>query len=250
MAKPDSVIDPMSPPLPLTASTRTGLPVNGSFNSNFELVFPPPKFVIRRSAPSRLERYRNSPKGLSSRLRAQRSSHRSLSRSSFCVSGINDLRVVSEPRELPIPFLGLTGLKNLDGEGAIHHGTDFRKRGGHSGRKNLHGDVSQCRGLGGASQYTPAGGVRCERIQQTILGTATDDSNLPDRLAGDSFQIDENLPILEGQAFKHRSDICAGRRWLGLPRLHAKCVDRAWHVDRVKEGLVVRINEVTKLRLA
>ena len=45
-----------SPPLPFTASTRTGLPVNGSGKSIFELVLPPPKLVMRRSAPSRLER--------------------------------------------------------------------------------------------------------------------------------------------------------------------------------------------------
>ena len=58
-AKPDSLIEPKSPPLPLTASTCTGLPENGSASVILELVLPPPKFVILRSAPSRFERYRS-----------------------------------------------------------------------------------------------------------------------------------------------------------------------------------------------
>jgi hypothetical protein len=49
-------IERRSPPLPLTAITRDGFPVSGSGSSNFELVLPPPKLVIRRSSPSRFER--------------------------------------------------------------------------------------------------------------------------------------------------------------------------------------------------
>ena len=53
---PEAPIDRRSPPLPFTASTRTGSPVSGSGSVNFELVLPPPKFVMRRSAPSRFDR--------------------------------------------------------------------------------------------------------------------------------------------------------------------------------------------------
>ncbi len=55
-AKPAGPIDRRSPPLPFTAITRVGAPVNGSGSSNFELVLPPPKLVMRRSAPRRFER--------------------------------------------------------------------------------------------------------------------------------------------------------------------------------------------------
>ena len=55
-AKPEVPIERRSPPLPFTAITRCGSPVSGSGRSNFELVLPPPKLVMRRSAPSRFER--------------------------------------------------------------------------------------------------------------------------------------------------------------------------------------------------
>src|SRR5271154_643926 len=51
---------PRSPPLPFTHRIFFVLPSNGSTSSSLELVFPPPKFVIRRSDPSRFDRYRKS----------------------------------------------------------------------------------------------------------------------------------------------------------------------------------------------
>src|ERR1700729_4591211 len=48
---------PKSPPLPFTQRTCFVLPSSGSTCSSFELVFPPPKFVIRRSDPNRFDRY-------------------------------------------------------------------------------------------------------------------------------------------------------------------------------------------------
>ena len=42
VAKPSSFIEPISPPEPLTHSTSTGLPVNGSVSMTFADVLPPP----------------------------------------------------------------------------------------------------------------------------------------------------------------------------------------------------------------
>ena len=49
-------MDPRSPPEPFTHRTVASWPVSGSFWMTFAEVFPPPKFVIRRSEPSRFER--------------------------------------------------------------------------------------------------------------------------------------------------------------------------------------------------
>jgi len=46
---------PRSPPDPFTHSTCFTNPSTGSTCSSFELVFPPPKLVIRRSLPSKFE---------------------------------------------------------------------------------------------------------------------------------------------------------------------------------------------------
>src|SRR6266851_9909953 len=50
---------PISPPLPLIHKTVVLLPSSGSISSILELVFPPPKFVIRKSDPNKLDRYRS-----------------------------------------------------------------------------------------------------------------------------------------------------------------------------------------------
>src|SRR5437660_7127347 len=65
----------MSPPLPLIQSTFRLAPSSGSAPRIFELVFPPPKFVMRKSDPKRLDRYRSNSGA--SKLRATFSSHRS-----------------------------------------------------------------------------------------------------------------------------------------------------------------------------
>src|SRR6185312_12285960 len=76
---------PRSPPDPLTHSTSTGAPVNGSTSVIFELVLPPAKFVMRRSEPSRLDRYRKS--SASSRVAATVGSHRSSRNASPAAEG-------------------------------------------------------------------------------------------------------------------------------------------------------------------
>src|SRR6266852_8648347 len=72
---------PRSPPLPLIHRTVAFLPSRGSNSSILELVFPPPKFVMRKSDPNRLDLYRRS--SASSRLLAIRSSQRSSRNWSF-----------------------------------------------------------------------------------------------------------------------------------------------------------------------
>ncbi len=55
-ASPLSLILPRSPPLPLIHKTSSCFPLSGSTCWIFELVFPPPKLVMRRSEPSRFDR--------------------------------------------------------------------------------------------------------------------------------------------------------------------------------------------------
>src|SRR4051794_15306952 len=66
---------PRSPPLPFTHKIFTVWPVRGSTSSILELVLPPAKLVMRRSEPSRFERYRS--KSGSSSLSATAGSQRS-----------------------------------------------------------------------------------------------------------------------------------------------------------------------------
>src|SRR5882672_10779318 len=118
IAKPGVPIERRSPPLPFTASTRVGSPVSGSGSSSFELVLPPPKLVMRRSAPSRLERYRSNSSGRASSAAASRSSQR------FCrnfvsivaVSGTGELHVLLKPPVLRIPAVRRQRLESLDRE--------------------------------------------------------------------------------------------------------------------------------------
>src|SRR5258706_5156778 len=63
----------MSPPLPLIQRTFRLAPSSGSASRIFELVFPTPKFVMRKSDPKRLDRYRSNSGA--SKLRATFSSH-------------------------------------------------------------------------------------------------------------------------------------------------------------------------------
>src|SRR2546421_8228102 len=72
---------PISPPLPLIHKTVVLLPSSGSTSSILELVFPPPKFVIRKSDPNKLDRYRSN--SAPSRLLAIWSSQRSSRYRSF-----------------------------------------------------------------------------------------------------------------------------------------------------------------------
>src|SRR5438128_8099692 len=109
---------PKSPPLPFTARTRTDLPVNGSRISIFELVLPPPKFVMRRSAPSRFDRYRSSSSGRDSSEAASRASHRSARNfvPAVTLSGTGQLHVLAETGVLRVPPIGGRRLESLGGE--------------------------------------------------------------------------------------------------------------------------------------
>ena len=56
VANPLSLMLPRSPPLPLIHRTFFLFAAEGSICWIFELVFPPPKFVMRRSEPNKFER--------------------------------------------------------------------------------------------------------------------------------------------------------------------------------------------------
>src|SRR5918999_6179532 len=107
MAKPLVPIDRRSPPLPFTASTRSGVPVSGSGSSNLELVLPPPKLVIRRSAPRRFERYLRRSSGAPARDAASRSSHRSRRNlvATVTASDTGELHVLLEPMIVRVPHI-------------------------------------------------------------------------------------------------------------------------------------------------
>src|SRR5208283_3325467 len=127
---PASVIDPRSPPLPFTASTRTDLPLNGSGSSILELVFPPPKLVMRKSAPSRFERYRKRASGLPANVSPSATVHRSFRCvvslvSRITISGINASAILLKTFRLLVPFVGFQRFKNFGGEGSIHNSANF-----------------------------------------------------------------------------------------------------------------------------
>src|SRR6186713_473671 len=151
-ANPLVPIDRKSPPLPFTASTRAGNPETGSVRSNFELVLPPPKLVIRKSAPSRLDRYLRSSKGRCSSAAASFSSHKSCSSPAVAVderaaasesaersgdrgpsasdavgepagaeplgssSDTHDLPILLEPAVVRRPAIGRDRIESLDGK--------------------------------------------------------------------------------------------------------------------------------------
>ena len=71
--KPSSLMLPRSPPEPFTHSTSTAAPLSGSVMPILAEVLPPPKLVMRRSEPSRLERYSSRSGSLMAAARA--SSH-------------------------------------------------------------------------------------------------------------------------------------------------------------------------------
>src|SRR6266446_1654567 len=75
---------PRSPPLPFTQRICFVFPSSGSACSSFELVFPPPKFVIRRSEPSKFDRYRSNS-GASSFAATTSSQRSSRNRNPLCV---------------------------------------------------------------------------------------------------------------------------------------------------------------------
>ena len=100
----------------------------------------------------------------------------------------------------------------------------------------------------GPARHSSSGGVRSQLVQQAILRSAADDTNLLDVLSTHLFQITKNQAVFECEAFQNGSYICAGflRNWLMGSR--AELVDGREHIRRAQEGLVIGIDEVTERR--
>src|SRR5258708_1128608 len=90
---------PRSPPLPFTQRICFVIPSRDAICSRFELVFPPPKFVIRRSEPSKFDRYLSNS-GASSFAATASSQRSSRNRSPLCAVMCQPLsyRPKSRPR--------------------------------------------------------------------------------------------------------------------------------------------------------
>src|SRR4029079_8012778 len=143
-AKPPVPIDRRSPPLPFTASTRAGRPDTGSVRSNFELVLPPPKFVIRRSAPNRFERYRSNSSGRSASPAAIFSSQRSSSKpDAATVLDTHDLPILLKPAVVRGPAIARRGIESLDRKGLFDDRPRLGERAHRAGREQLHRDVAE-----------------------------------------------------------------------------------------------------------
>src|SRR5215467_14566025 len=187
IANPVAAIDRRSPPLPFTAMTRRGSPVRGSGRSNFELVLPPPKFVMRRSAPRRFERYCNRSSGLLLRTSALPSSHRFCSKL-VAVSRAGISHIIPKTRVVCIPSARRPRLKSLQSARPVDHLASRGERWRGSGREHLHRDVAERGGLRGSGDHSAAGGVRCELVQQAILRSAADYANFFEPDSGQSFE--------------------------------------------------------------
>src|SRR4029077_14187257 len=174
MAKPLRSIERRSPPLPLIAMTRDVLPVRGALTSSFELVLPPPKFVMRRSAPSRLERYRRSSSASAESAVASRSSHR-FSRylvAGLTLSGKGQLHVLSDARVLGVPSFEVLRLESLDGKRALDDPPRASERRNGVGRHHRHRDVPEGGRFDGPGRDGTAGRVRRELVQQSVARSA------------------------------------------------------------------------------
>src|SRR6266542_1410981 len=113
--------------------------------SNFELVFPPPKFVIRRSAPSRFDRYRSKSSGRPSSFAASASSQRFF-RYFVSVADVSDTdhrHVFLESRVLLVPRVGRSRLEPLDEKQALDDAARLVQRAHGAGREHLHRDVAE-----------------------------------------------------------------------------------------------------------
>src|SRR6267143_5781153 len=231
-AKPDSAIDRRSPPLPLTARTRMGLPVSGSGSSNFELVLPPPKFVIRRSAPSRFERYRRSPSGRVARIAASRSSQR------FCrnlvapiaVSGTGELHVLLETAILGVPSVGGGRFETPYRKRSLDRVSRAGNRADRAGGHHLHRDFAERGRLDRSGHDRSARRVGRELIQQVVPRSAADDSNHIESRPGQLLERFEHRAVLEREAFENRPRAGRGCQRLGLAGLTAILADALGHV--------------------
>ena len=109
----------------LNRQNTDGSPVNGSRNSNFELVFPPPKLVMRRSAPNKIGAIAQQRQADCFRAPgALRRSHRSLRRDVFYFRH-KPSPVVFESFGMLDPICRFRAAQNLGRERAIHHRAYF-----------------------------------------------------------------------------------------------------------------------------
>src|SRR5215469_10562257 len=239
-------MDPMSPPLPLTASTRTGLLVKGSASSILELVLPPPKFVIRRSAPRRLDRYRSRRSSLPCNCFASRSSQRSFRYVISVVSGINHLSVMLEAIGFFAPLVGVLWLENLYGKRPLDNRSHFLQRIGLSGGKDLDRSIPQSCRLRRAGENSLTSGICGELIQKAILASSSDDADLMNLLARYELQFLHDLSILHGQALQNGSCIPGRALRQRLMGSRTKFVNGCTHVAGSQKRFIVGINEMAK----
>src|SRR5262249_27644700 len=159
----------------------------------FELVLPPPKLVMRRSAPSRFDRYRSRFSGSPASAAAAPSSHRLL-RSlvpAAAVSGTGALQVVDEAAILRVPPLRFRGLEALDRKRSLDDRARLVERAARAGAEHLDGDVAERGRLDRAGEHRPAGRVGGELVEQPVARPAADDADLFDAAAGQLFEAFE-----------------------------------------------------------
>src|SRR3954470_6386467 len=244
-ANPDVAIDRRSPPLPFTAITRCDWPVRGSAASNFELVFPPPKFVMRRSSPSRFERYRSRSSGDDSIFAASRSSHR------FCrnvvslveISDTGQLHVIEEAAVMRGPAIGGHGLEPLRGKRMLDDPARFANRADGARCEHLHADVAERGRFDRPGDHGPPGRIGGELVQQPVARSAADNLHFGDWDSGERLQRIEDDAVLEGETLEYGARIGRGTRRFRLTGAIAVLRNGARHVRRMQERGIVWIEQ-------
>jgi hypothetical protein len=149
-----------------------------------------------------------------------------------------------------IPLVGFKGLEGFGWERSIYNGPDFLEGRGPACRKDLYRHIPQCRGLSRAGHDLSPGGIGSQLVQQSVLRSAANDTNLPDTLLTHVFQISKNKTIFEGEAFQNTPYVRARFLGNGLLGSRAELVDGCEHVGGSQEGLVIGIYKVTERRFA
>ena len=112
--------------------------------ANFEPVLPPPKFVMRRSAPSRFDRYRRSSSGLASlRGRFARGPEIFQIRGQLLGQTTSGLQVAVKTSIVCIPAVGSNRLEAFDRERMFDDEPRFVERRHGLGGHHLHGNVAE-----------------------------------------------------------------------------------------------------------
>ena len=162
------------------------------------------------------------------------------------MSGIDTPAILLKSFRVLIPLVGVERIKNFGWERSIDDGANFLKGRRSASRKNLHRHISQCGGFGRSGQDSSSRGVGSQLIQQSILRSAADDTNLVDAFPDDVFQVPENKTIFEGEALQNSSDVCARVLRNGLVGPSAELVDGREHIRRAQEGFIVGVDEMMK----